>query len=205
MDRKFFSNLPCTGIFAGLITALTVASWTSVNAQVNQGTPNLSTAAPPKFINAEDAGQFNIQGTGKSFQPSRLGSSETPYDQPRAIIRRDDRIPVISRKYPWSAIGRIVGRSTNGNLYTCTGTLISENVVLTNSHCVIDPKTHQPSKRVAFLPNVIDGKLQDDNDIAVAQKVLYGTDFTKDKITNQTKDWEIRTISTTRQWTGPSK
>ena len=191
MTTKPFYNQACTAIFAGLLTALTVASWASVNAQVNRVTPNLPTAAPPKFINAEDAGQFNIQGTGKPFQPSGLASAERPYDQSRARIGRDDRIPMISRKYPWSAIGRIIGKSTNGNLYTCTGTLISENVVLTNSHCVIDPKTHQLSKRVVFLPNVINGELQDDNDAAVAEKVLYGTDFTEDNITNQKKDWAL--------------
>jgi len=190
MATKPLYNQLGARIFAGLVTMLTVASWASVNAQVNQVTP-MSTAAPPKFINAEDTSQFNIQGTGKPFQPSGLARSEKPYDRTRAIIRRDDRIPMISRKYPWSAIGRIVGKSTNGNRYTCTGTLISENVVLTNSHCVIDPKTHQLSNRVAFLPNVINGELQDDNDIALAEKVIYGTDFTLDKITNQTNDWAL--------------
>lgn len=191
MATKPLYNQPWTAIFAGLLTALTVASWASVNAQVNRVTPNLPTAAPPKFINAQDAGQFNLQGTGNPFQPPKLASSEKPYDHSRAIIRRDDRIPMISRKYPWSAIGRIVGKSANDNLYTCTGTLIAENVVLTNSHCVIDPKTYQPSNRVAFLPNVINGKLQNNNDIAVAEKVFYGTDFTEDNITNQKKDWAL--------------
>lgn len=191
MARKPFYNQPGARIFVGLLTTLIVANWVSVSAQVNRISPPLPTAAPPKFINAEDAGQFNIQATSKPFQPSGLASSESPFDRSRAIIRQDDRIPMISRKYPWSAIGRIVGKSTDNSIYTCTGTLISENIVLTNSHCVIDPKTHQLSNRVVFLPNVINGKLQDDNDAALAEKVLYGTNFTEDKITNQRKDWAL--------------
>jgi protease YdgD len=184
-------NQPCARIFAGLLAAVTMASWASVNAQVNRVDTKLQSAAPPKFIKAQDAGQFNIQGTGKPFQPSGLASSEKPYEKDRARIGPDDRIPMISRKYPWSAIGRIVGEKTDGNPYTCTGTLIAENIVLTNSHCVINSKTHQLSKRVVFLPNVINGELQDDNDVALAEKVLYGTDFTNDAVTNQTNDWAL--------------
>ncbi|NMG19754.1 peptidase S1 [Brasilonema bromeliae SPC951] len=168
-----------------------MASWASVNAQVNRVDTKSPTAAPPKFIKATDAGQFKIQGTGKPFQPSGLARSEKPIDDTRAIIGPDDRIPMISRKYPWSTIGRIVGESTDGNAYTCTGTLIAENIVLTNSHCVINPETHQLSKRVAFMPNVINRELQDDNDTALAEKILYGTDFTNDAVTNQTNDWAL--------------
>ena len=39
-----------------------------------------------------------------------------------------------------------------------------------------------------FLPNVIDGELQNDNYAAEAEEVIYGTDFTLDKIANQTED-----------------
>jgi protease YdgD len=191
MAKKPFYNLTTASILAGILATVTVASWASVNAQVNRIDRKLQSATPPKFIKAQDAGQFKIQSTGKPFQPSGLASSEKPYDSTRAIVGWDDRIPMISRKYPWSAIGRIVGESTDGNSYTCTGTLIAENIVLTNSHCVIDPKTHQLSKRVAFLPNVINRELQDDNDIALAEKILYGTDFTNDAVTNQTNDWAL--------------
>jgi protease YdgD len=190
MATKPFYNQPCARVVAA-IAAVTMASWASVNAQVNRVDTKSQTAAPPKFIKAQDAGQFKIQGTGKPFQPSGLASSAKPIDGTRGVYGPDDRIPMISRKYPWSAIGRIVGESTDGNSYTCTGTLIAEDIVLTNSHCVINPETHQLSKKVAFLPNVINGELQDDNDIALAEKILYGTDFTNDKITNQTNDWAL--------------
>lgn len=46
-----------------------------------------------------------------------------------------------------------------------------------------------------FLPNVIDGELQDDSDAALAQEVIYGTDFTLDKIANQTKDWTLMRLN----------
>ncbi len=191
MAKKPFYKQKNARIFASILTAVTVASWASVNAQVNSIDRKLQSAAPPKFIKAENAGQFKIQSTGKPFQPSGLPRSEKPDDSTRAVINWDDRIPMISRKYPWSAIGRIVGETTEGNAYTCTGTLIAEDIVLTNSHCVINPKTHQLSKRVVFLPNVINRELQDDNDAALAEKIIYGTDFTNDAITNQTNDWAL--------------
>lgn len=197
MTTKPLYNQSYACIFAGLLAAVTMASWASVNAQVNRVDTKSQTAAPPKFIKATDASQFKIQGTGKPFQPSGLASSEKPIDGDRrvegwrGVVGSDDRIPMISRKYPWSAIGRIVGESTDHSLYTCTGTLIAENIVLTNSHCVIDPETHQLSKKIRFLPNVINRELQDDNDVALAEKVLYGTDFTNNKITNQTNDWAL--------------
>jgi V8-like Glu-specific endopeptidase len=142
MTTKPFYNQSYVCIFAGLLAAVTMASWASVNAQVNRVDTKSQTAAPPKFIKATDASQFKIQGSGKPFQPSGLGRSEKPYEKDRAVIGWDDRIPMISRKYPWSAIGRIVGENTDGSPYTCTGTLIAENIVLTNSHCVINPETH---------------------------------------------------------------
>ncbi|MBW4476734.1 MAG: trypsin-like serine protease [Tolypothrix brevis GSE-NOS-MK-07-07A] len=191
MAKKSFYNLTTASILAGILATVTVATWASVNAQINRIDRKLPSAAPPKFIKAQNARQFKIQSTGKPFQPSKLSSSEKPYDDTRAIVGWDDRTPMISRKYPWSAIGRIVGETTEGKGYTCTGTLIAEDVVLTNSHCVIDPKTHKLSKKVVFLPNVINGELQDDNDAALAEKILYGTDFTNDAVTNQTNDWAL--------------
>jgi protease YdgD len=81
----------------------------------------------------------------QSFRPKDRAQSELPYGKTeRVVIGTDDRTPVLTRAYPWSAIGRIEAVRANGSGYTCTGTLIGMDIVLTNAHCLIDETTHQP-------------------------------------------------------------
>jgi V8-like Glu-specific endopeptidase len=63
--------------------------------------------------------------------------------------------------------------------------------VLTNAHCVIDPETHKLSQKIAFLPNVINGKPGNDSDIAQVVDFAYGTDFSGSRLENQTNDWAV--------------
>jgi protease YdgD len=100
----------------------------------------------------------------------------------------DDRVPMRSRDYPWSAIGRLqIGE--NGH---CTGTLIDESWVLTNAHCVIDSKTHKiTTESLTFLPNLIDGKLQSEDDRAQVIKVIAGTDFSDSDVIPNPNDWAM--------------
>ncbi|MDZ8033882.1 trypsin-like serine peptidase [Nostoc sp. DedSLP04] len=91
-----------------------------------------------------------------------------------------------SRYYPWSAIGRVEYTKANGKSYYCTGTLIADDIVLTNAHCVIDSETHQLSKELRFLPNVINAitiiliceihrsrLLKEAGDLTTTRKTLY--------------------------------
>jgi protease YdgD len=81
----------------------------------------------------------------KSFRPNDRPESKLPYgSSDRIIIGTDDRVPVLTRAYPWSAIGRIEAAKADGSGYTCTGTLIGMDIVLTNAHCLMDETTHQP-------------------------------------------------------------
>ena len=81
----------------------------------------------------------------KSFRPKDRPESKLPYgSSDRVIIGTDDRVPVLTRAYHWSAIGRIEATKADGSGYSCTGTLIGMDIVLTNAHCLMDETTHQP-------------------------------------------------------------
>ncbi|NJL64613.1 MAG: trypsin-like serine protease [Methylacidiphilales bacterium] len=182
--------------FAFSITAtLSVVALTTF-LKANAQTPSPSAIAP-KFISFKDAKNFKIKGNGNPFQPSNLQQVTKP-DKPddkefknRAVIGWDDRTPMLSRQYPWSAIGRVQGITTENKEYHCTGTLIAEDVVLTNAHCVINPETRKLSQRIAFSPNVINGKVANQADVAEVVNVVYGTDFGGSALENQTNDWAI--------------
>ena len=105
----------------------------------------------------------------------------------------DDRVPMIDRGDPWSAIGRIAFEDANGTIVgQCTGTLIADDIVLTNAHCVVDPETHEPhNKRLMFEPNLINGVLADRNDRAQIIGGVYGTDFSDQADIIHPNDWAI--------------
>ncbi len=168
-----------------LATAITCA--TSINFLVKA--QNNSEISNPKFIKSENASQFELPGKGKPFIPSNKEQSVKP-NEDRGTIGPDDRILMTSNKYPWSTIGRVEGTTANAKSYHCTGTLIYDNLVLTNSHCVIDPETGVLSKEVKFLPNFINGKVRNPRDIASVEKIVYGTDF-KNGFQDNAKDWAI--------------
>ncbi|MEM7555611.1 MAG: trypsin-like peptidase domain-containing protein [Cyanobacteria bacterium P01_A01_bin.84] len=179
INKKFVARL----ILTAMICATTINS--SVKAENN------SKASSPKFIKSENASQFKLPGQGKPFIPNAIESSVNPKEGSRGMPDGvDDRILMTSNKYPWSTIGRVEGTTTDAKSYHCTGTLIYDNLVLTNSHCVIDPETGVLSKEVKFLPNYINGKVSNPRDIASVKKVVYGTDF-KNGNQDFAKDWAI--------------
>ena len=167
-------------LIAGIFSAVTL----TMSAQAK-------TSITPKFINSEQAGEFKINSNGKPFIPSTLERSVKPNEGTRGVVRPDRRVPMTSRKYPWSAVGRVQGTTSDEQGYHCTGTLIAEDIVLTNAHCVIDPETGEFSKKIEFMPNTIDGQYQD---IAQVEQVVYGTDFKQGRGIPHT-DWAIMKIN----------
>ena len=169
-------------LFTGILSAtLTI----SAQAQTKQ-------SITPKFISSQQAGQFKLESNGKPFIPAGLGQSVKPNEGgSRGIIGSDNRIPMLSHKYPWSAIGRVQGTISETESYHCTGSLIAENLVLTNAHCVINPETGKFSQKIQFMPNAVDGKYQD---VAEVEQVIYGTDF-KQGSEIVPSDWAIMKIN----------
>ncbi|MBW4613409.1 MAG: trypsin-like peptidase domain-containing protein [Desmonostoc vinosum HA7617-LM4] len=191
MTKKPVYKQPLALFSAGILSTLILGSWVSVQAQK---APQPTT--PPKFTKFQEAGQLQLSEVGKPFKPSGLNQSEKPTGDVRGIPDGiDDRLPMLSREYPWSAIGRVQGTTTNAKSYHCTGTLIADNIILTNAHCVIDPQTHQLSKEILFLPNVINGNVQNKRDVALVEQVIYGTDFKSGGITDQVNDWALLKIN----------
>lgn len=86
---------------------------------------------------------------------SYLEQSDQPRENTRNVFGKDDRIPVLSNKYPWSTIGRLESSGENDGLYICTGTLIGRDLVLTNAHCVVDEATGKIRSSLKFRAKAV--------------------------------------------------
>jgi protease YdgD len=125
------------------IITLSVAATLSIVFLSNQTT--FSAQSKPKVAAEPIPLSLTSTSSRKSFRPKDRPQSQLPYgSSDRVVIGTDDRTPVLSRAYPWSAIGRIEATKADGSGYTCTGTLIGMDIVLTNAHCLMDETTHQP-------------------------------------------------------------
>jgi len=109
--------------------------------------------------------------------PTVLDNVDPSPNTDRVVSGDDNRVPMNNRDYPWSAVGRIVSEAADGSISLCTGTLVAENVVLTNAHCAIASETQQLHKRIAFQPNLINGAITNADDMAWGTEVELGTDF----------------------------
>ncbi len=191
MLKKPIYKQPLALFISGIVSVVTLGYWVSVQAQVKTQTQQTT---PPIFTPFKDAGQIKLPD--KPFIPNGLGQSAKPNEGGKRGIpdQIDNRIPMLSSKYPWSTIGRVQGTTADAKGYHCTGALIAENLVLTNAHCVIDPNTGKLSQQILFLPNVINGQVQDVKDVASVEQVIYGTGF-KDGPKLDAEDWAVMKIN----------
>jgi len=131
---------------------------------------------------------------GAAFVPDFLGVSDQPFsDDVRAIIGDDDRQPVLDLTYPFSAIGRLDWRDGQGRLMgNCTATLIGPDLILTNAHCLVNPRTRQiaanPADRpehLVFRPALVNG-----NSLDSARVVSYQHGWEQGQ-EDPSQDWAI--------------
>ena len=146
-----------------------------------QSLEELLTQDAPAQINESKPLNTNSNG----FVPTILRQTEQPIAT-RSVIGQDQRQPMMSRDYPWSTVGKVVGWTGKNQKYSCTGTLISASHVLTNSHCVYDKG--KLAKKLVFLPNLINGRLKKKTDYAVVKEVFAGT---KNSEEDSADDWAI--------------
>jgi protease YdgD len=154
--------------------------------------------AKPTLTIATDRPIADLPRSGQSFlPPNRLKDNAS--SRTRGVICKpnqaatdcDDRVPVQSRDYPWSAIGRLqIGPDGH-----CTATLIADEWLLTNAHCVLNLTTHElVTDEITFSPNLIDGELQSADDRAKIIDIIIGTDFRDTDSVVQPNDWAILKI-----------
>lgn len=132
---------------------------------------------------------FGIRADFEPFVPQGLPESNNPTSGRGVLGLDDDRVAMRSTFYPWSTIGRLVSPAGENMIDTCTGSLVAPDVVLTNAHCIINSETHQPKAQTRFMPNLIDGRVQDEADVANVIDFIRGTDFRDDNSVPQPEDW----------------
>jgi protease YdgD len=187
LPKKFMKKISIVlGLIATIIT-------------IGLGSPGKLVAQSTSESNADIAQTVDISGNSAldraAFRPQDRDESNTPYEaKDRAIIGRDNRVPVLTRKFPWSTIGRIEYRA-NGSSYTCTGSLIGRNLVLTNAHCLIDKNSGKPvvaknsnpsTTQLVFKPSLIRN-----TSIDKARVIDYQYGTADPRRANPADDWAI--------------
>jgi V8-like Glu-specific endopeptidase len=125
-------------VLIGFVLGIAIASLCGIMLQAPseaQALEDLLTQEVIAPIQINQSQPLNINPNG--FVPRLLRQSEQPSSN-RGVIGADQRQPMMSRDYPWSTVGKVVGLTEKNEKYACTGTLIGDYHVLTNSHCVYD-------------------------------------------------------------------
>jgi protease YdgD len=170
-----------------LLAALSALAATTLTAQAQLPGPTLLSQVQQTA--AEKIQAFGLTPDPEPFIPADLEQSRDPRGSRGTIGLRDDRVPMTSEQYPWSAIGRLQYPVEGDRLGICTGSLVAPDVVLTNAHCVVNPETHTAIADVTFKPNLINGRVADDADVANVVDVIYGTDFRDSDAVPHPNDW----------------
>ncbi|NJL86075.1 MAG: trypsin-like serine protease [Leptolyngbyaceae cyanobacterium SM1_1_3] len=172
-------------ILSGLSLGLAIAGYLFAVRQSQVQAQTSETAPQPEL-----AGDRSAWLPSPAAAPTVLNNADPSPNTDRVVPGDDDRVPMNNRNYPWSAVGRIVAETADGSISLCTGTLIAEDVVLTNAHCALTPETQQLHKRIAFQPNLINGAITNADDMAWVKEVWLGTDFTTEENPDP-NDWAL--------------
>ncbi|WP_204150743.1 trypsin-like peptidase domain-containing protein [Leptolyngbya sp. CCY15150] len=167
-------------------------AWATPAPEAEQNQPVAESESQIRVLPLDELYLLGLLPQPEAIIPEALeaqGLSIHPQDT-RGIIDVDDRLELTSRRYPWSAIGRIIIADSDGFVMGhCSGTLVAPRTVLTNAHCVINPSTGKLYPALQFQPNVINNAVLDLADVANVEAVWSGTDFTENNSPPNAGDW----------------
>jgi V8-like Glu-specific endopeptidase len=106
--------------------------------------------AVKKMLNAPAGG-----GASKTSAPRKSGDPFVKGEASRKVFGDDDRVEVDdTTNYPYSAIGYLESRDTNGQYESCSATLIGPSTVLTAAHCIYNHNTEAWQQQMKFVPGL---------------------------------------------------
>lgn len=140
--------------------------------------------------------------------PTDRSQTDDPVGDSRTLIGLDERVPMLNRQFPWSAIGRLEWHYNDQIVSTCTATLVDTDLILTNSHCLMLPQQDSATGqsidvfvdanqynnfqqsgegllKLVFKPGMIDGVALDE-----ATVVTYESGWS-DNFSDPTEDWAV--------------
>jgi V8-like Glu-specific endopeptidase len=75
----------------------------------------------------------------------------------RVVSSNDDRAQITdTSSYPAYTVGWLIGQTSKGDYYTCSGTLIGPKSVITAAHCVYDHESGGWVTKLIFAPGATD-------------------------------------------------
>ncbi|MEL7501636.1 MAG: trypsin-like peptidase domain-containing protein [Cyanobacteria bacterium J06554_6] len=151
---------------------------------------------------------FDAETDGITEMPADVDLSDAPVSDSRVVIGEDEREPVLSRMFPWSAMGRLEWQLEGEAISTCTATLVGPDAILTNSHCLILPLPNGEGEfvdtfvepedypyliaanesielKLVFKPSLIDGVAFDEAEI-MTYEAGWSSDYSHPK-----DDWAV--------------
>ncbi|MEL7330340.1 MAG: hypothetical protein AAGJ69_10975, partial [Cyanobacteria bacterium J06559_1] len=155
--------------------------------------------------------ELNAQTDRATSMPSDRTQSDDPVGDSRVPVGLDERVPVLNREFPWSAIGRLEWQYEGQIISTCTATLIDADLLLTNSHCLMLPRRNDQTGettpafvnpeqyeriqaegdgelKIVFKPSMINGIALDE-----ANVVTYQAGWSNEA-NGATEDWAVLQI-----------
>jgi V8-like Glu-specific endopeptidase len=106
------------------------------------------------------------------------------------VLGADDRVTlpydvlVQSKRQP---VGQLEIQKADGYFYTCTFTVIGENLGLTNAHCVLDEQGRKPIQAKGYALRYNDRRFT----AATVTKVWAGLDYEPQTLGDLPRDWAI--------------
>ena len=97
--------------------------------------------------------EYGAPADPKASKTSAEKPVDPAFEGDRQVFGADDRVQITNtKKYPFTAIGYIEGKTKAGGYGSCSGTLIGPQTVLTAAHCLYNHEDKDWLSEVIFVP-----------------------------------------------------